>query len=135
PREAPGTRAPGAGGADTVGAVAFDGETFAAAGSTGGLVAVLDGRVSDVGLPGCGLDASDAGAVCVTGAGNDILRARVASRVLRLVEGGEAPRRAAERALAWLPPGRALGILVATREEHAAASRSPFPWAAAEEGR
>ena len=120
-------------GADTVGAVASDGETFAAAASTGGLAAVLDGRVSDVALPGCGIDAGAGGATCVTGAGDHIVRARVASRVLRRVDGGATPEDAAAEALSLLPPGLPLALLVVAPDGRAAArGRAPFPWGRAE---
>jgi isoaspartyl peptidase/L-asparaginase-like protein (Ntn-hydrolase superfamily) len=116
---------------DTVGAVAFDGETFAAAGSTGGLIAVLDGRVSDIALFGCGLDANEHGAVAVTGAGDEIIRARVAARTLRLLEDGASAEDAAQRALAWLPPDLPLALVVLGRDGGAARGRRPFPWARA----
>lgn len=118
---------------DTVGAVAFDGESLAAAGSTGGLVAVLDGRVSDIALPGCGLDASPHGAVCVSGIGAEIIRARVATRVLRMLEHGAGPAAAADDALRWVPKQYALAILVLDeREASAARGHGPFPWDRAE---
>lgn len=128
-------RAASARAADTVGAVAFDGETFAAAGSTGGLMAVLDGRVSDVALPGCGLDASEHGAVAVSGSGDDIIRARLASRVVRLLEAGASPERAARDALAWLPQGRALALIVVGRDGWAALGRGDFPFGRSEGAR
>ena len=116
--------------ADTVGAIAFDGATFAAAGSTGGLMMVLDGRVSDIALPGCGLDAGPHGAVCVSGAGDEIIRARVAARVLRMMEEGASAQEATRRGLGLLPEGLTLAILaIDAQGRGSAAGRRAFPWA------
>ncbi|MDP8241186.1 MAG: isoaspartyl peptidase/L-asparaginase [Candidatus Hatepunaea meridiana] len=51
---------------DTVGAVAFNGNTFAAALSSGGVENAAIGRVGDVPLPGCGLYCGSLGAVACT---------------------------------------------------------------------
>jgi len=54
---------------DTVGAVATDGETFAAATSTGGRSFALAGRVGDVPQVGSGFFCTEAGGASATGAG------------------------------------------------------------------
>jgi len=73
---------------DTVGAVASDGESVAAATSTGGRWAALAGRVGDVPQVGAGFFASPAGGASATGAGEDIAREGVARRAVALLEQG-----------------------------------------------
>ena len=73
---------------DTVGAVAFDGDSLAAATSTGGRWLALAGRVGDVPQVGSGFYCSPAAAVSATGAGEDIARVTLSRRVARHVEGG-----------------------------------------------
>jgi isoaspartyl peptidase/L-asparaginase-like protein (Ntn-hydrolase superfamily) len=76
---------------DTVGAVAGDGETFAAATSTGGRWFALAGRVGDVPQVGCGFYCSPAGGASATGAGEDIARTTLARRAVdRLADGADA---------------------------------------------
>jgi len=69
---------------DTVGCVAMDGTgAFAVATSTGGLTGQRPGRVGDAPIPGCGFYADDhAGGVAISGDGESILRALLASRVM-----------------------------------------------------
>lgn len=118
---------------DTVGAVAFDGETFAAALSTGGTAATLMGRVGDVPLPGCGLMAGEAGAVCVTGDGEHLARARLADRVYAWLAQGVDADKAVERACTLFPASVAVGLLVVTRAGSAGGSNLEMAWARAEE--
>ncbi|MXV63671.1 asparaginase [Natronorubrum sp. JWXQ-INN-674] len=73
---------------DTVGAVAFDGDSLAAATSTGGRWLALAGRVGDVPQVGAGFYCSPAGAVSATGAGEDIARVTLSRRVARHIERG-----------------------------------------------
>ncbi|WLE97009.1 MAG: isoaspartyl peptidase/L-asparaginase [Candidatus Electrothrix communis] len=68
---------------DTVGAVAFDGTTFAAALSSGGLEKAAIGRVGDVPLPGCGLFSGPAGAVACTGDGEHIALKLLAKKSMK----------------------------------------------------
>jgi L-asparaginase / beta-aspartyl-peptidase len=118
--------------ASTVGAVAWDGETFAAAGSTGGMSATLLGRVADTILPGSGLEANAHGAVSVTGSGEHVVRARLATRVLRRIEDGASPQDALQEALGWVPEHAALGmILVDAQGRVAGGGKKPMPWASA----
>lgn len=124
---APGVRTRGT---DTVGAVATDGKLFAAGSSTGGAMGVLFGRVGDSCLPGCGIDANEHGCVTVSGAGEHIIRARVAARVLRRLEDGATPQTAAEDALDWIDQDMPIALLVIDkRGRSAAAGRHEFPWA------
>jgi isoaspartyl peptidase/L-asparaginase-like protein (Ntn-hydrolase superfamily) len=102
------------GGHDTVGAVARDGERFAAATSTGGRWFALAGRVGDVPQVGSGFYAGPAGAASATGYGEDIARVTLSRRAVRHLETGCDAARAAERAideLAELAGGEA-GIIV-----------------------
>lgn len=87
----------------TVGAAALgrDG-TVAAASSTGGIFAMLPGRVGDTPLIGAGVYADDSlGAVACTGRGEDILRLCLAKEVCMRMKGksaGEAARSSLARA-------------------------------------
>lgn len=85
---------------DTVGAVATDGETVAAATSTGGRWRALAGRVGDVPQVGGGFYASEAGGASATGAGEAIAREGLARRAVTLLDQGAAPDRAADIAIA-----------------------------------
>lgn len=73
---------------DTVGAVATDGETLAAATSTGGRWLALRGRVGDVPQIGCGFFCSSAGAVSTTGNGEAIAKTTLARLVERRLAAG-----------------------------------------------
>jgi len=84
---------------DTVGAVAFDGETLAAATSTGGRWLALAGRVGDVPQIGSGFYAAPAGAASATGAGEDIAKATLTRRAVRHLENGLGAQAAADRAI------------------------------------
>ncbi|APX97140.1 isoaspartyl peptidase/L-asparaginase [Natronorubrum daqingense] len=84
---------------DTVGAVAFDGNSLAAATSTGGRWLALAGRVGDVPQVGSGFYCSPAAAVSATGAGEDIARVTLSRRVARHVECGRDAQDAATIAI------------------------------------
>jgi isoaspartyl peptidase/L-asparaginase-like protein (Ntn-hydrolase superfamily) len=84
---------------DTVGAVAFDDEAFAAATSTGGRWLALAGRVGDVPQIGSGFFAAPAGAASATGAGEDIAKATLTRRAVRHLESGYGAQAAADRAI------------------------------------
>lgn len=84
---------------DTVGAVAFDGDTFAAATSTGGRSFALAGRVGDVPQVGSGFYCGPAGGASATGAGEDIARVTLTRRAVRHLEEGAAAQAAADRAI------------------------------------
>lgn len=88
------------GGHDTVGAVAGDGESFAAATSTGGRWFALAGRVGDVPQLGSGFYAAPAGGASATGAGEDIAKATLSRRAVRHLENGLDAQTAADRAIA-----------------------------------
>ncbi|WP_089821018.1 isoaspartyl peptidase/L-asparaginase [Halogranum amylolyticum] len=84
---------------DTVGAVAFDREQFAAATSTGGRWFALAGRVGDVPQIGSGFYAAPAGAASATGAGEDIAKVTLSRRAVRHLEDGMSAQKAAETAI------------------------------------
>ncbi len=117
---------------DTVGAVASDGQQFAAALSTGGTAATLLGRVGDVPLPGCGLHAGPIGAVCVTGDGERLARARLADRVYGWLDEGVAVDEVVPRALALFEGDVAVGLLAVTAEGFTGGSNLPMAWSSAE---
>lgn len=85
----------------TVGAVALDSKGGLAAGSsTGGVAAMLPGRVGDTPMIGAGLYADNSGAVTCTGRGEDILRVVLAKEICMHMETGTPPtsvRRSFER--------------------------------------
>jgi beta-aspartyl-peptidase (threonine type) len=88
----PATSSPGH---DTVGAVARDGDRFAAATSTAGRWFALAGRVGDVPQVGSGFFCTPAGGASATGAGEDIARVTLARRAVdRLADGVPAGRAA-----------------------------------------
>lgn len=115
---------------DTVGAVATDGARFAAALSTGGTMATLLGRVGDVPLPGCGLHAGPAGAVCVTGDGDHLARALLASRVYAELERGTSCEAARDKAISLFPPRVDVGLILVTRTGSSGGSNRDMAWSA-----
>ena len=102
---------------DTVGAVAFDGETFAAATSTGGRSFALAGRVGDVPQIGSGFYASPAGAASATGAGEDIAKTTLSRRAVGHLERGLDATTAAELAIEEFAEltGSTAGVIVLDR--------------------
>ena len=106
------------GGSDTVGAVAHDGEKFAAATSTGGRWLALAGRVGDVPQIGSGFFAAPAGAASATGAGEDIAKATLTRRAVRHLEAGLDAQAAADRAIAEFGEltGSSAGVIVLDRD-------------------
>lgn len=105
-----------ASGKETVGAVALDTSgTVAAGASTGGVDAMLPGRVGDTPLIGCGVYADDeAGAVSMTGLGESIIRVSAAKEIADLLQQGWTPRRASDAVLRRLVrrTGGSAGLLV-----------------------
>lgn len=104
----------------TVGAVALDRSgTLAAGASTGGIDAMLPGRVGDTPLIGCGIYADNhAGAVSMTGLGEGIMRLAVAKMICERLATGKSPRPAAMMVLRQLVSriGGAAGTLVMTAD-------------------
>ena len=84
---------------DTVGAVATDGDSFAAVTSTGGRSFALAGRVGDVPQVGSGFFCTEAGGASATGAGEDIARVTLSRRAVDLLDDGLDAQAAADRAI------------------------------------
>ncbi len=99
---------------DTVGAVASDGEAFAAATSTGGRSFALAGRVGDVPQVGSGFFCTEAGGASATGAGEDIARVTLTERAVSHLEDGLDAAAAADRAMAEFEEltGSGAGVIV-----------------------
>ena len=113
---------------DTVGAVAFDGTTFAAALSSGGLEKSALGRVGDVPLPGCGLFCGAAGAVACTGDGEFIALRLLANTVYTWLEHSMSPGDAADKAISLFDPSVDIGLIILTRNGFASNARSGMAW-------
>lgn len=103
---------------DTVGAVAREGDAFAAATSTGGRWLAFRGRVGDVPQIGSGFYAGPAGAASATGAGEDIARVTLCRRAVRHLEEGSDAETAATQAITEFDDitGSTAGIIVAGPE-------------------
>ena len=115
-------------GGDTVGSVAWDGETFACALSSGGTSTALRGRVGDVPLPGCGLFAGEHGAVATTGDGEFIARSVLAYRAYAELERGRSPTQVVEWALSQLAHSVDVGVIVVCRTGFAGGARHGMAW-------
>ncbi len=97
---------------DTVGAVVRgpDG-AFAVAGSTGGSVPMLLGRVGDTPLVGSGFYAGEHGAVACTGIGEEIARRVLAREVYELLRTGMTPQAACEAGVDSFPAEISVGVI------------------------
>jgi len=115
-------------GGDTVGSVAWDGETFAGALSSGGTTTVLRGRVGDVPLPGCGLYVGERGAVAATGDGEPIARSLLAFRCYAQLKRGRTPAQVVEWGLNQLAESVDVGLIVAHRSGFAGGARHGMAW-------
>ncbi|MGV7220487.1 MAG: isoaspartyl peptidase/L-asparaginase [Nitrospinales bacterium] len=113
---------------DTVGAVMYDGQSFAAALSTGGTGGSIPGRVGDVPLIGCGLFAGEHGAVAATGHGESIAMNLTAFRAYQMLENGEKCRDVLEKVINWFDATEDIGLLLVTRNDSAAGSNRSMAW-------
>ncbi|MFQ5717664.1 MAG: isoaspartyl peptidase/L-asparaginase [Nitrospinales bacterium] len=123
---------PETGSSDTVGAVGFDGETFAAALSTGGRGGAIPGRVGDVPLIGCGLFAGPSGAVAATGDGEKIAMQLTAFRAYQMLERGADPEIVLKTALTWFEETEAAGLILVSRKGFAGGASRAMAWSGAE---
>jgi len=114
---------------DTVGAVAYDGQMFAAALSTGGTGKSWPGRVGDVPLLGCGLYAGPDGAIAATGHGESIVLHMTAYRAYELLEAGRTAKEVVENVLGWFEKDQDIGLLVVGLNDHAGGSNRTMAWA------
>ncbi|MFT5127654.1 MAG: beta-aspartyl-peptidase (threonine type) [Rhodothermales bacterium] len=113
---------------DTVGAVAFDGTSFAAALSSGGLSKSPIGRVGDVPLPGCGLYCGPIGAVACTGDGEYIALKILAKEVYSWLEDKKSPSEAAQEAVSLFDNSVDIGLIILTKNKCAADSKNGMAW-------
>lgn len=116
---------------ETVGAVALDEYgTLAAGASTGGVPAMLPGRVGDTPLIGAGTYAdNESGAVSMTGRGETIIRAGLAKEICEHLIDGCSPKQAAQKALRRLLRrirGEAGALVLARTGAFALLHTSPF---------
>ena len=119
---------------DTVGCVAFDGTTFVAALSTGGMAGAHYGRVGDVPIIGSGLYAGPEGAVAATGDGEAIMMKITAYRAYKLIKKGGSPQAIVDEAISWFPSTDAFGIILVTRNGSAGGSNRSMAWSSREFG-
>lgn len=113
---------------DTVGAVAFDGTSFAVALSSGGLKQAAIGRVGDVPMPGCGLYCGPMGAVACTGEGELIALKILAKEVYGWLEQNMSPSEAAQKAINLFDDSVEIGLIILTENAFAANSNQGMAW-------
>lgn len=113
---------------DTIGAVASDGRSFAAAASTGGTTTTLLGRIGDTPTFGAGLMANHSGAVACTGLGDHILRDRLASRVATWLDAGASPAECLERVKTRFEDWVDVGVVIVTHSSYAAGGNRNMAW-------
>jgi beta-aspartyl-peptidase (threonine type) len=102
---------------DTVGAIALDiFGVFAVASSTGGASPMLNGRVGDTAMIGCGFYAGPLAAVAVTGVGEEIIRRMLAKTVYDMIEKGVELEAACGRAVETFPPSTPVGLIAISGE-------------------
>ena len=119
---------------DTVGCVAFDGTSFVAALSTGGMAGAHYGRVGDVPIIGSGLYAGPDGAVAATGDGEAIMMKITAYRTYELIQKGASPEVIVDEVINWFPPTDAFGLILVTRKGSAGGSNRSMAWSSGEFG-
>ena len=117
---------------DTVGSVAYDGKTFVAALSTGGIRNSFAGRVGDVPLIGCGLYAGPHGAVAATGDGEAILMNMTAIRAYQLVEQEVPPQIVLEKILGGFDNKNTVGLILVTPKGFAGGANRTMAWSASQ---
>ena len=118
--------------ADTVGCVAFDGNTFVAALSTGGMAGAQYGRVGDVPVIGSGLFAGPDGAVAATGDGETIMMKITAYRAYELIQKGVSPEAIVDEIIGWFPSTDAFGLILVTRRGTAGGANRSMAWSSRE---
>lgn len=102
---------------DTVGAVAIDRRgVLSVATSTGGFSPMMQGRVGDSPMIGCGFYAGPACAVASTGIGEEIIKKMLAKTVYDMVSQGEDIRRACESGISMFPSEINVGIIGISKE-------------------
>ncbi|MCA1811370.1 MAG: isoaspartyl peptidase/L-asparaginase [Halobacteriales archaeon] len=118
------------GDSDTVGVLASDGRTYAAASSTGGTISTLLGRVGDVPLIGCGIYAGPRGTVAVTGSGDFLARQMLSRRIYVELETGKPLDEVLREACSLFPPLVDVGAIALFEGKWGGASNRDMAWAA-----
>jgi L-asparaginase/beta-aspartyl-peptidase (threonine type) len=114
---------------DTVGAVALDAQgRFAVACSTGGSSPALVGRIGDTPIAGAGFWAGPAGAVTVTGVGEQMVPRLLARAVYAQIERGVRLQDALEWGVALVPRTYAAGLIAVSATQSAAATNRSMPF-------
>lgn len=113
---------------DTVGAVVRDSDgNFGVAASTGGSAPALSGRVGDTPLIGSGFYAGKAGAVTVTGQGEQIIPHLLAYTIYQWLADGVTMENALSRGLGLFDQSLDIGIIAITAHMAGNASRRGMP--------
>jgi L-asparaginase/beta-aspartyl-peptidase (threonine type) len=115
---------------DTVGAVVRDGDgNFAVAGSTGGSMPALLGRVGDTAIVGAGFYAGPQGAVAATGIGEYIIRHELARKVYQWIAEGMPLAQALQRGIDLFDKNVPVGLIAVSRQEAGSCSNQDMPQA------
>jgi len=115
--------------AGTVGAVARDSRgRFAAGSSTGGTSFMMPGRVGDTPIVGAGIYCGPAGAVSVTGVGEEIIRQVLAKFVYDRMARGRRTRRACEEGLGLFKRTVPIGIIAVGTDGAGEACNREMAW-------
>jgi len=113
----------------TVGAVARDGAgRFCAGSSTGGTAFMMPGRVGDSPIVGAGIYCGPAGAVSVTGAGEEILRHVLSKFVYDRMAGGRRTPSACRDGLRLYKRTVPIGIIAVGKDGPGEASNREMAW-------
>jgi L-asparaginase/beta-aspartyl-peptidase (threonine type) len=110
---------------DTVGAVAIDVRgVLSVATSTGGFSPMMQGRVGDSAMIGCGFYAGPACAIASTGIGEEIIKKMLAKTVYDTVSQGEDIKRACEKGMSMFPSETKVGMICISKEGFVALSNT-----------
>lgn len=113
---------------DTVGAVVRDADgNFAVAGSTGGSMPALLGRVGDTAVMGAGFYAGPEGAVAATGIGEHIIRHELARKVYQWIAEGMPLRQALQCGIDLFDKKVEAGLIAVSRHEAGSCSNHDMP--------
>jgi L-asparaginase / beta-aspartyl-peptidase len=114
---------------DTVGAVALDDRgAVAVASSTGGASPMLNGRVGDTAMIGCGFYANSPAAVAATGIGEEIMRRMLAKTVYDMIRDGEGIEAACDRGIGLFPGNVPVGLIAISNDGFAVRANRRLAW-------
>src|SRR2546427_2451730 len=115
--------------AGTVGAVARDSRgRFAAGSSTGGTSFMMPGRVGDTPIVGAGIYCGSAGAVSVTGHGEEIIRRVLSKSVYDLMARGRRTQAACDEGLRLFKKTIPIGIIAVGKDGAGEACNRKMAW-------